>query len=550
MLTDSIRWRMQLWLGILLIGMLVAFGATSWQLEKDERIRRLDDELAKRCAALGVGVRTGGGPPGWPADLPPGGRPGGPGGPPPGFGKGRGGPEGDRFGPPPDFGPARGAPVGPPGGKGGPGGPPPDFARSEFPEERDGPLPIPPDMPQDRVPDDVKALFPEKGAVARFYYSVWVNHDLRQQKSALAPEYVPMPSREGRSTQMQFRDRDGMREAYHFTERGECVLAGRPLQSDFAAIRNSAMRLSLTGLVVLAVGLGGGWVLTSRSIRPIEQIAASARRISEGDLSERIPEGRRGNELGQLAMVLNSTFAKLEDSFIQQKRFTSDASHELRTPLTVLITETQAALSRERSAGDYREALEGNLETAREMKKLTEALLELARLDAGTDSARGLPFDLAEVAGKVTNKLRTLAEQRSIRLLQDLQPVSVNGSPERLGLVISNLTENAIFYGKRFGNITVSTWETDENVFLRVADDGPGIAPEDLPHLFDRFYRADKSRTGSRGRYGLGLAICRGLVEAEDGVISVESVKGEGAAFTVKLPKATASPGAGLEGNS
>lgn len=401
-------------------------------------------------------------------------------------------------------------------------------------------MPIPPDMPEDRVPDDVKALFPEKGAVARFYYSVWVGNALKQQRSPLAPDDVPMPSAVGRSTQIQFRDRDGMREAYHFTERGECVLAGRPLATDFAAIRASATRLSLTGLVVLAVGLGGGWILTSRSIRPIEQIASSARRISEGNLSERIPVGRPGNELGQLAMVLNSTFTQLEDSFVQQKRFTSDASHELRTPLTVLITETQAALSRERSADDYREALEGNLETARQMKKLTEALLELARLDAGTEAEKGLPFDLAEVSAKVLGKLGTLAEKRSIRLLQDLQPVLVNGSPERLGLVISNLTENAIYYGKQFGSITVSTRETADNVFLKVSDDGPGIAAEDLPHLFERFYRADKSRTGSRGRYGLGLAICRGLVEAEGGVISVESVKGEGATFIVKLPKAAA----------
>lgn len=515
MLTDSIRWRMQLWLGILLVGVLVAFGVTSWQLEKTQRIRRLDDALAHRAAVLGEGIRGGGagGPPQGGMGPPPG-RPGGP-----GSGRGPGRPDGradrERRGPP---------------------GPPPAETRSEFPEERDEP---PPDMPDDRVPRKVKALFPEDGPEG-FYYAVWVGRSGKQQKSANAP-VVPRPAMKGWNTQTQFRDRDGFREAYHFTEMGECVLAGRPVGKDLAGMRPFAVRLSLTGLAVLAVGLGGGWFLTSRSIRPIEQIAASARRISEGDLSERIPVTRPGSELGQLATVLNSTFTKLEDSFVQQKRFTSDASHELRTPLTVLITETQAALSRDRSAEDYREALEGNLETARQMKKLTEALLELARLDAGSDATRGLPFDLAELAGKVLGKLTALAEQRSIRLLRDLQPVSVIGSPERLGLVISNLTENAIFYGKPSGSITVSTWETRENVFLRVADDGPGIAAEDLPHLFDRFYRADKSRTGSKGRYGLGLAICRGLVEAEGGGISVESTPGEGAVFTVTLPKTGAS---------
>lgn len=529
MLTDSIRWRMQLWLGILLLGLLVAFGVTSWQLEKTQRIRRHDDALAQRAAILGEGVRGGGwGGPRQGGMGPPSGSRG------PGFTRDRGRP---------DFGPGRG---GPPGfdrddrGRGGPPRRPPDEERSEFPEEWDEPpTDIPPDMPEDRVPQKVKDLFPVNGPEG-FYYAVWVGRDKKQQRSANAPD-VPMPAMEGRSTRTQFRDRDGMREAYHFTERGECVLAGRPVGSDLAGMKPFAVRLSLTGLGVLAIGLGGGWLLTTRSIRPIEQIAASARRISEGDLSERIPVGRPGNELGQLATVLNSTFAQLEESFVQQKRFTSDASHELRTPLTVLITETQAALSRERSPDEYREALEGNLDTARQMKKLTEALLELARLDAGTDDARGLAFDLADVAGRVMSKLKPLAEQRSIRLLSDLQPVSTSGSPERLGLVISNLTENAIFYGRQFGSVTLSTWETGEHVFLRVADDGPGIAAEDLPHLFERFYRADRSRTGSNGRYGLGLAICRGLVEAEGGVISVESAKGEGATFTVKLPKAVGS---------
>lgn len=398
-------------------------------------------------------------------------------------------------------------------------------------------LPIPPNMPADRVPEDVKALFPEKGA-AGFYYSVWVGNDNKQQKSANAPENIPMPTPDGRSTQTQFRERDGMREAYHFTERGECVLAGRPLHMDLAGMRTFAMRLSLVGLGVLAVGLGGGWLLTSRSIRPIEQIATSARRISDGDLSERIPVGRPGNELGQLATVLNHTFSRLEESFAQQKRFTADASHELRTPLTVLITETQAALSRERSGDDYREALTGNLETARQMKQLAEALLELARLDGGIEEPPGIDYDLTEVVENVTTKLKPLADARATRMSKKLDHAPVNGSPERLGLVIKNLVENAIHHGRQAGTITVKTWQEEDLVCLSVADDGPGIKVEDMPHLFERFYRADKSRTGSKGRYGLGLAICKGLVEAEGGTITVESEPGNGASFTIHLPKA------------
>ena len=409
--------------------------------------------------------------------------------------------------------------------------------RSDFPEERNGPLEIPPDMPEDRVPEEVKTLFPEKGA-AGFYYAVWVGRELKQQTSANAPDDIPMPSPDGRSTQTQFRERDGMREAYHFTERGECVLAGRPLHMDLAGMRTFGVRLSLTGLAVLAIGLGGGWLLTSRSIRPIEQIAASARRISDGDLSERIPVGKPGNELGQLATVLNHTFSRLEDSFAQQKRFTADASHELRTPLTVLITETQAALSRERSSEDYREALTGNLETARQMKQLAEALLELARLDGGVEEPPGIGYDLTQVVENVVARLMPLADARATRISLELEPAPVNGSPERLGLVIKNLVENAIHHGRRAGKIVVKTWQEDDQIALSVTDDGPGIKAEDLPHLFERFYRADKSRTGSKGRYGLGLAICKGLVEAEEGSIIVASEPGNGATFTIHLPKA------------
>ncbi|WP_052574107.1 ATP-binding protein [Haloferula sp. BvORR071] len=535
MFTDSIRWRMQLWLGILLLGLLVAFGGTSWQLEKTQRIRRLDDELAKRAAALGVGVRGGsqpfepgrmnrpdGGPGGGPDDLAPfvdfgPGSDSGPG-PGPGPGSGRGGPNSKRPPRPPEM---------------------DDEYRGEFSEDfgdsgRRGPS----RSSGKKIPTEVEAMFPADGAEG-YYYAVWIGRSGTQKNSANAPAGIPLPASDGRNTQTQFRDRAGVREAFHFTERGECVLAGRPVHSDLAGMKAYGLRLSITGLAVLVVGLGGGWILTSRSMRPIQRISASARRISEGNLSERIPVGSSGNELNQLAGVLNSTFSRLEDSFAQQKRFTADASHELRTPLAVLITETQSALSRERSAEDYREVLTGNLETARQMKRLAEALLELARVDAGSDPSGGLPFDLSEVATSVVTKLKPLAEARATKLSTSLKAANTSGSPERLTLVASNLIENAIHHGKHGGHIDVATFEEDGRVILKVSDDGPGISAEDLPHLFERFYRADKSRTGANGRYGLGLAICKGLVEAEGGTISVESRKGEGASFTVSLPLAS-----------
>ena len=533
MFTHSIRWRLQIWLGILLVGLLVAFGATAWQLEKTERVRRLDDELAKRAVELGVSIR--------PPDPP--------------FMGNRGSRSesgsSQRRRPPDetvdlddgggDFGPGPRADS----RDRGPGGsrrPPPDEDdRSPFDRSQgfDGFGPGPrPDSRMRSVSAAAKAMFPGSAGEG-YYYVVWTGRQALVQSSDNAPASVPLPQREARDTQTRFRDRDGMREAYHFTEMGECVLAGRPVGKDLAGMKHYAARLSLIGVGVLVVGLGGGWVLTTRSIRPIEQISGAAKRISEGQLSERIQVEQPGSELGQLAEVLNSTFARLEDSFAQQKRFTADASHELRTPLSVLIAETQTVLSRERPAEEYREVLAGNLDTARQMKRLAEALLELARIDTGEKWEPGPPLEIGVIADEVIGRLRPLAKARNVSITREGESAMTGGSPERLALVISNLLENAIHHGRDGGSVVVSTGHDEDVVTLQVSDDGPGIPEQDLPHVFERFYRADKSRTGSQGRYGLGLAICRGLVEAEGGSISVKSERGKGACFTVKLPTAT-----------
>lgn len=512
MFTNSIRWRLQIWLAMLLTGLLVAFGVVSWQLERSHRVHRLDEELAKRAAALGVGIRGGVEPPllrDMPPRFSPDGYEGGPGGH-------RGGPAGN---------PPRRPPPKPPGHD--------DRIWNEF----DGFPDEPPGRPSHPVPEDVASMFPGDAGEG-YYYAVWTGRSDRLSKSDNAPADMPMPGAEGRDTRTRFRDRDGFREAFHFTELGECVLAGRPVDADLAGMKPFTLRLSITGLAVLAVGLGGGWWLTSRSIRPIENIASAARRISDGNLAERIPVTKPGSELDELAALLNNTFARLEDSFAQQKRFTSDASHELRTPLAVLIAETQSALSRERSSEEYREALAGNLDTARQMKRLAESLLELARLDSGDSAGAGEPMDLADPARRTLARLKPLAASRSTTLVGELLPASCIGSEDRIVLAISNLVDNAIHHGREGGTVTVRTWQEGDRAFISVADDGPGIPVGDLPHIFDRFYRADKSRSASGGRYGLGLAICRGLVEAGRGTISVESRSGRGTTFTVGFPAA------------
>src|SRR5205807_4673266 len=205
-----------------------------------------------------------------------------------------------------------------------------------------------------------------------------------------------------------------------------------------------------------------GWWLTTIAIRPVEQISAAASRISAGNLSERIAAADSDNELGRLAGVLNSTFARLEAAFAQQKQFTADASHELRTPLAVLISEAQTALARERSAGEYRQTVEACLDIAQEMRRLTESLLELARLDANHTRIKREPLDLADLAHASIESIRPFAQQRNIQIHCDLSPAKVSANADQLALVLTNLITNAIHYNKPNGEIRVST-RTENN---------------------------------------------------------------------------------------
>ena len=205
-------------------------------------------------------------------------------------------------------------------------------------------------------------------------------------------------------------------------------------------------------------------------------------------------------------------------------------------PWPVLISEAQTTLAHQRSAEEYRETVAACLDTAQQMRRLTEALLQLARFDAGQKSIQTAPFDLAATAQACVELIRPLAEARGIQIHCDLAPASFSGDEARLSQVVTNLLTNAIHYNKSQGQIHIRTRVENGTTTLTVTDTGPGIAPDDLPHIFERFYRGDKARTSTNGRSGLGLAICKAIVDAHLGSIEVTSQPGNGTTFTVKLP--------------
>ncbi len=304
-----------------------------------------------------------------------------------------------------------------------------------------------------------------------------------------------------------------------------------------ALIRRSASQAgSRLELGEVVIGLAGGWWLASRAIRPIEDISATAVRIAAGDLSQRINAADTDSELGRLAGVLNSTFTRLEAAFAHQARFTSDASHELRTPVTVILSQTQTALARERNGPEYREALEACQRAAQRMRQLTESLLQLTRLDAGEETLKRESLDLGRVARECVEWVRPLAAERHIEIRSDLPAVEACGDAERLGQVVTNLLTNAIQFSRDRGEVRVATRGENGNAVLMVTDTGEGIPDADRPHIFERFYRVDNSRSRRQGHAGLGLAICKAIVDAHGGVIEVTSQPGAGSTFIVKLP--------------
>jgi heavy metal sensor kinase len=398
------------------------------------------------------------------------------------------------------------------------------------------------------------ALF-DDGDTNGFYFVIWSrdNQELARSSNAPAGSFVDLPPKRDQPVNPNVNPAGGpppfrndmseppppqarglFRETTLMTPPGEIILVGRSIAPELSELHRTALKLSGVGGIILLLGLAGGWWLASRAIRPIEDISATAVKISAGDLSQRINIGETESELGRLANVLNSTFARLEAAFGQQQQFTSDAAHELRTPVSVMLTQTQMTLGRERSAEQYRDTIESCQRAAQRMRRLIESLLELARLDAGQQQMKQMRFDLAQTARDCVELLQPLADERGVKVYCELPPLDCLGDSERLAQVVTNLLTNAIHYNKTGGEVRLSGESQNGTTTLTVADTGQGISADDLPRVFDRFYRADKSR--STANTGLGLAISKAIVEAHGGTIEVASESGVGTTFTVRLP--------------
>jgi heavy metal sensor kinase len=324
------------------------------------------------------------------------------------------------------------------------------------------------------------------------------------------------------------------------------VMDGRPLMIRLAyseePIRSRFDELAVAPLlavpIVLAIAGLAGYLLAKRVLAPLQEMASRAEQITSERLDERLPQGQVDDELGHLARIFNGLLARLEQSFEQLRRFTSDASHELRTPLTSIRSVGEVALQKDGSREDYRDTIGSMLEEVNRLTALVDSLLTISRADAGRIKLHPTAFSAVDLAREAAGLFEVLIEEKR-------QQITVNGD-DRLRMTgdrvflrqaVVNIIHNAVKYSPSGGAISVRMHDDPGGgIRLDVVDSGPGIAPEHAEKIFDRFYRVDESRSRDAGGAGLGLAIAQWAVRLHGGDIYLQTAQGQGSSFRIWLP--------------
>lgn len=312
---------------------------------------------------------------------------------------------------------------------------------------------------------------------------------------------------------------------------------GMSLENMFRTRRRFLLNMaSVLPLGLLFAG-GGGWLLTRRTLRPVDRMTRTAQRISGEHLNERIEETGSDDELDRLAQTLNDMLDRLDDSFHQIRQFSADASHELQTPLTILKGEMEVALRSPRSPEEYQRVLNSGLEEIERINHLAAGLLLLARADSGVLRLDLQPLDLLDLVQEICDQMRVIAQAHAITLHAGLpESVFVRGDREHLRRLLLNLVDNAIKYTPAGGRVNLSLQSDGDWASLMVADTGIGLSKDEHQLIFNRFHRSTDTRSRDARGVGLGLSIARSIADAHAGRIEVESTLGQGSTFTLLLP--------------
>ncbi|NLM79474.1 MAG: HAMP domain-containing histidine kinase [Ruminococcaceae bacterium] len=307
-------------------------------------------------------------------------------------------------------------------------------------------------------------------------------------------------------------------------------------------LRNVLLIMLFALPVLVAIALVAGYLVTKRAFAPVSQIQKTAEQIIKNkDLSRRI--GLRGNkrdEIYSLATTYDQLLDRIETAFEQEKQFTSDVSHELRTPVSVVISQAEYALS-QNDPEIMRKSLGSVLRQSEHMSLLIAQLLDLSRTGHALQSMKYERFNLAELCDMVVDEHQENANNKNIQFIKKLDHrIEINADQTQIMRALINLISNSISYGKENGFIMVDLHSTENRIILSITDDGVGIAPEHLEHIFNRFYQADEARTKGRlSNTGLGLTMVKQIIEAHGGEITVQSTLAVGSTFTISLPKSS-----------
>ncbi|HEY3743208.1 MAG TPA: ATP-binding protein [Bryobacteraceae bacterium] len=300
---------------------------------------------------------------------------------------------------------------------------------------------------------------------------------------------------------------------------------------------NSILLLSAPLIIGLAT-ISGVW-LGRRALEPVKRIADDARSITETNLSARLAVPDSQDELQQLSETLNEMLDRIEQSFTRTKQFTADASHELRAPMTLIHTAAQFSLRKERSREELVDSMRKILRESKRTSALINDLLVLARGDSGRDTVELKSIDVVPLLRDLSEQAAGVAAAKDLRLTLHLpiQPLTVRGEEAKLQQLLLILLDNAIKYTPSGGSVEIAGTEDDKNVSIIFTDTGVGIAADDLPRIFERFWRADKVRSRDAGGTGLGLAIAKQIAAEHGAALNVESEAGRGSVFTLRFPK-------------
>jgi heavy metal sensor kinase len=317
------------------------------------------------------------------------------------------------------------------------------------------------------------------------------------------------------------------------------IQVAAPLYEFYEALERFRLILWFS-VPILLIGAGlGGYMISRRALKPVDRIMTAAESISISNLSERLEVPKTSDELQRLSETLNRMLARLDASVQRMSQLTADASHELRVPVSLIRTTAELAVHG-RTNTEYHEDMVQILSEAERTTRLIDSLLLLARADAGEG---GLQHELTDVSTSVREAIhqgRSMAVEKKTELMADLDsaPVVVRGDNDALRRLFFILIDNAIKYTPEGGRVQVRLGVLDGQAAITVADSGIGISESDLPHIFDRFWRADKVRSRGLGGAGLGLSIARWIVDQHHGSIEVRSQPGKASIFVVKIPLA------------